>query len=429
MNLTTTVESLLDALISYFEPDIERGRFANIPSQQTTLRRIASTKYYQPIIDAIQAEPDEVKQKELKKQLSAVTPVSLLRHRKKDTTFADKIIQQWPMMMGDVDKQDNPDVDMQDMKKFVCRLPYVLLCQYSVRGGVWFVVRLPDGQTPDTLAAHFRYLQKLFWELFEVKLDSTKGGNPTDLRFVSCDAEPHLNDGATIMQGEYTPLPPPKAERTYTHARTIDEGKLLSRIVQMVDSAGQGERHEKLLKAARLAGGYIAGGQLDEQNVVLGLETVASEWPNIHKSQGTIRDGIRMGKANPIYPEERTYTPTPPPRSQPPAPKPAVTVTPKPVPQPAPAPAEPDATTQIDTSDAGLQSSPIADEPPVTIRVHPPDEYFLTIRGIQYSLRGVIHDAERMNRLFWHYWVRPPFMWNRIKTHRQVLGWLGQLPP
>ena len=72
---------------------------------------------------------------------------------------------------------------------------------------------------------------------------------------------------------------------------------------------------------------------------------------------------------------------------------------------------------------------PQLQETPVTIRAQTPDEYFLTIRGIQYSLRGVIHDAERMNRLFWQDWVRPPFVWNRIKTHRQVLAWLGQLPP
>ena len=72
---------------------------------------------------------------------------------------------------------------------------------------------------------------------------------------------------------------------------------------------------------------------------------------------------------------------------------------------------------------------PQSHEPPVTIRAQTPDEYFLSIDGIRYSLRGIIHDAERMNRLFWHYWVRPPFVWNRMKTHQQVLAWLGQLPP
>ncbi|SOD99780.1 hypothetical protein SAMN06269250_0160, partial [Spirosoma fluviale] len=71
------------------------------------------------------------------------------------------------------------------------------------------------------------------------------------------------------------------------------------------EAATQGQRHLTLLKAATLAGGYIATGRIDEQTAIYALETVASEWPNFTKSQKTIRDGIRNGLTKPIYPEEQ----------------------------------------------------------------------------------------------------------------------------
>ena len=293
--------NLLDVPISFFEPDQQRGNFANVPAQQTTLRRIVSTKFYRSLIEAIRAEPDPAKQAELKKQLPAITPVTLLHHRKRDTTFADKIRQQWPLLMGDVDKKDNPGVDMSELKKQLNRLPYVLLCAYSVRGGLWFVVRLPDQQTPETLAAHFRYLQKLFREIFGIELDKGKGGNPTDLRFVSYDTTPYTNENATVMAGTYTPKPPCPHPVDYSRFSGRDEGELLPRLVRFTQTAGEGQRHATLLKAATVAGGYVAAGRIDEQTAVYALETVASEWPTFTKSQKTIRDGIRYGLAKPIY--------------------------------------------------------------------------------------------------------------------------------
>ncbi|SOD99785.1 hypothetical protein SAMN06269250_0162, partial [Spirosoma fluviale] len=71
------------------------------------------------------------------------------------------------------------------------------------------------------------------------------------------------------------------------------------------EAATEGQRHLTLLKAATLAGGYIATGRIDEHTAIYALETVASEWPNFTKSQKTIRDGIRNGLTKPIYPKEQ----------------------------------------------------------------------------------------------------------------------------
>jgi hypothetical protein len=297
MNKRQYGPTLLDLPISFFE-----HAFGKVPTQTTTLRRIVSTSYYRAIIETIRTELNTSKQDQLKKQLPAISPVALLNHRRQDTSFAQKIRYQWPLLMGDIDKKDNPGLDMNELKKHLSRLPYLVLCAYSVRGGLWFVVRLPDEQTPETLMAHFRYLQKLFRQKFGIVLDSTKGGNPTHLRFVSYDAAPFLNEQATIMAGSYTPpqsnaSPPFRQE----HFKKTDDGELLNRLLRIVEGAGEGQRHERLLKAAIVAGGYIGAGRLDEQTVIYRLETVASAWPTFGKSQKTIRDGIRYGLVKPLY--------------------------------------------------------------------------------------------------------------------------------
>lgn len=309
--------TLLDLPISFFAYDYYKSSFANVPTQQTTLRRIVSTNYYKPIIDTIRAETDKAQQDRLKKELPAITPVSLLHHRRRDTSFSQKIQQQWPLLMGDVDRKDNPGLDMTELKKHLSRLPYVLLCAYSVRGGLWFIVRLPDQQNPEALAAHFRFLQQLFSKHFGVKLDASKGGNPTDLRFVSYDAAPYINEDATVMTGMFTPPKPIQKQSPTISQRRFngqDECQLLPRLVRFVETAGEGERHTRLLKAANVLGGYIAAGLINEQTATYALENVASEWPTFSKSQKTIRDGIRYGLTKPIPPEqepENKYRPTP----------------------------------------------------------------------------------------------------------------------
>ena len=315
MNLT----NYLDVPISFFAYNQQRGTFANVPSQQTTLRRIATTRYYRLLIEQIRAEPDATKQGELKKQLPAISPVSWLYHRRAKTTFAQKIKQQWPLLMGDIDRKENPGVDMAELKHHLTRLPYVMLCAFSVRGGIWFVIRLPDHQTPETLAAHFRYLQRRFSECFGIELDKSKGGNPTDLRFVSYDAAPYLHDSPTVMGQTYSPPKPAPVSFDYSHFRGRGDAEQLTQLIRRVEVAGEGNRHTTLRNESRLAGGFIAAGRLDEATAVCALETVSSEWPDFRKSQGTIRDGIRDGMNYPIYAEvkphlDKVSKPSPPPR-------------------------------------------------------------------------------------------------------------------
>ena len=80
--------------------------------------------------------------------------------------------------------------------------------------------------------------------------------------------------------------------------------------VNMIRLSHDGEKHATLLKAAKLMGGYIASGMIEESFAIQVLETEISN-KNITDFKGakkTIQDGIEYGKAMPIYETEEIET-------------------------------------------------------------------------------------------------------------------------
>lgn len=76
----------------------------------------------------------------------------------------------------------------------------------------------------------------------------------------------------------------------------------------MVRQSVDGEKHGTLLRAARLLGGYVAGGILSEDSAIRLLEQEIGHKPNIDSLNGaykTIRDGLEYGKAEPITLEQK----------------------------------------------------------------------------------------------------------------------------
>ena len=76
----------------------------------------------------------------------------------------------------------------------------------------------------------------------------------------------------------------------------------LNLAARMVRNAVDGERHNKLLRASILCGGYIAVGRMEEEEVVRVLmrEFARRDYDSHYPLEDTIRDGIREGKSMPI---------------------------------------------------------------------------------------------------------------------------------
>ena len=84
------------------------------------------------------------------------------------------------------------------------------------------------------------------------------------------------------------------------HIEKSEENKLLEISLSMIRGAVQGERHNTLLRAARLAGGYVAGGYIDEEEAFKSMQEIAIERGFDNPIEKTIRDGINYGKSNPL---------------------------------------------------------------------------------------------------------------------------------
>lgn len=78
--------------------------------------------------------------------------------------------------------------------------------------------------------------------------------------------------------------------------------QVISTAVGMVRASMDGEKHDTLLKAAKLLGGYVATGRIKEEEAIQVLETEISH-KNIQDLPGakrTILDGLAYGKAQPL---------------------------------------------------------------------------------------------------------------------------------
>jgi hypothetical protein len=77
---------------------------------------------------------------------------------------------------------------------------------------------------------------------------------------------------------------------------------ILSTAVAMVRASVDGEKHETLLKAANLVGGYVAAGRVNEDDAfkILEEEIRHKNVKDIHGALQTIKDGISYGKLRPL---------------------------------------------------------------------------------------------------------------------------------
>jgi hypothetical protein len=134
----------------------------------------------------IRTEPDTARQKELKKDLPGVAVGCVIRKGEKRQHENIESLTGW--MQFDIDPDGNPEIsDWPELRDRLAQLVYVAFVGLSVRGrGVWGLIKVKH---PDQLADHFHQFTSDVFGAFGIVLDTTKGGNPTDLRFYSYDPD------------------------------------------------------------------------------------------------------------------------------------------------------------------------------------------------------------------------------------------------
>lgn len=124
--------------------------------------------------------------KTLKNQLPVFCPGALLKTRSGKSTNEEKIITKTGAMQFDIDNKDNPHIkDFEKLRDKIFQNEQIAFCSLSASGkGLWGLIIVSD---PEDYRSHFQQLKQDFEWHYNITLDKSKGGNPTDLRFYSHD--------------------------------------------------------------------------------------------------------------------------------------------------------------------------------------------------------------------------------------------------
>jgi hypothetical protein len=170
--------------------------------------------------------------------------------------------------------------------------PYILAAWLSPSGtGVRALVKCPPN-----IANHNLYYTAFLDRYPE--LDSTSR-NISRVTFESYDPSIFINWNSLQWDKKLT-----EEQRKQNKEKEANKrGKsILSTAVAMVRASVDGEKHEALLKAANLVGGYVAAGRVNEDDALKILEEEIRH-KNVKDIRGavqTIKDGIAYGKLRPL---------------------------------------------------------------------------------------------------------------------------------
>ncbi len=177
-----------------------------------------------------------------------------------------------------------------DIKITILESPYTFALFKSAGGGGFKVlVKIPYVSND---AEYKRYYNALLRLYTDASVD-TGTKDIARLCFYSYDPGLYINENSDVFDSVVVEE---DEESPFT------DWRLMMRCVDMIRKSQPGERNTVLLKAARLAGGYVAGMQISYEDAFNILLTTANEKIPDERVQNsrTIRNGLRYGASMPI---------------------------------------------------------------------------------------------------------------------------------
>jgi hypothetical protein len=241
---------------------------------------------------------DDEKYKALKEQLPAFSFSGTF----KNSVLNDSFIEHSGVFTVDIDHLEDVNAD----KALVCSIPYVLACFISPSGkGLKAILRIDTLKDDADLKTKFASITALFAG-YGINIDQS-GKDIRRVCFASYDPDIYINYDAEIFYPEIIQVAPKKTNvlpftPAVSDVNTADT--CIKRITDIMQSAVPGDRHITRLKAAKLAGGFVAGGLLDERqarDILEQLSHYISDNGTTSSSEiKTIDDGFKEGLLSPI---------------------------------------------------------------------------------------------------------------------------------
>lgn len=160
---------------------------------------------YTPYINDIRSSSNEEERKFLKSKLPAITPSGVFSKRK-----ADCLVEPTNLICIDIDGKDNPSIsDMEELKKKLSKLSYIMYCGLSASGkGLFCIIPYKDYRNHKL---HFNALEQEFKDM-GIVVDSSCS-DIGRLRFYSYDEYPYANPDAEIYTRTLEKVPEIKQSR------------------------------------------------------------------------------------------------------------------------------------------------------------------------------------------------------------------------
>jgi len=211
-----------------------------------------------------------------------------------ESRFDNKLLQHSGLVILDFDHAQNVQVLKEKLKAD----KYTYSCFISPSGdGLKVLFKIPANKQDHS--EHYLGIVEYCKRQGYPELDTTSK-NLSRVCFVSYDPELFINDNSEVFTEKRK-----DEQRTITEAQTTDFAKL-NLCCEMIRNSTDGNKHHNLIKASRLAGGFIAGGYVEEYEAVRLLESeINRKSPdNFKHACNTIQDGIEYGKKEPIMKQD-----------------------------------------------------------------------------------------------------------------------------
>jgi hypothetical protein len=185
-----------------------------------------------------------------------------------------------------------------DFKKTLSELDWIYVIFVSLGGdGIKALVKIPEVKTDEEYKQYFEAVSDELEKTVPKALDQS-GKDICRLCFFSYDPELYINPEARIWTKK-------KEKGTLkTEAKYVkNDYRRAMTPLNYIRNSEQGERHTRILKAARLMGGYTAAGVISEEEGLrlLKQEAYAVAPEDYQENLRAIVDGMNHGKQDPVY--------------------------------------------------------------------------------------------------------------------------------
>ena len=192
---------------------------------------------------------------------------------------------------------DFDHIDVAASKALLSTDPYVYSCWVSPSGdGLKALVKVTN---PERHRDHFRALRTYFHKQYDLEVDES-GINESRACFESYDPDIVINDDSSTFGAFATEKS--ESQIAVSKSDSYTDYLKLNLATKMIRQAADGEKHATLLRAARLCGGYISAGRMEEDEVtrILTREIMKRDIDDEQHAVRTIKEAIEKGKQDPI---------------------------------------------------------------------------------------------------------------------------------